>query len=53
MEARVSPWIWLSLPAGLLLLCAWVRWERRYKGRGCPWWTWNCSAPRASAPGAC
>ena len=34
VEARVSPWIWLSLPAGLLLLWAWVRWERRYKTAG-------------------
>ncbi len=34
MEARAAAATWLLLPAGLLLILAWVRWERRYAARG-------------------
>lgn len=29
-----SPWYWTSLPVGLLLGWAWVRWERHYRDTG-------------------
>ncbi|MCW4458031.1 MFS transporter [Microbacterium sp. MPKO10] len=34
VETEVSPFIWLLLPVGLLLIAAWVAWERRYARLG-------------------
>ncbi|ATG56094.1 MFS transporter [Brachybacterium ginsengisoli] len=34
LERGVSVLVWLSFPAGLLVLGLWWAWERRYKGRG-------------------
>ena len=34
MLASDEPWSWLLLPVGLLLVWAWVRWERRYQRTG-------------------
>lgn len=34
VESQWGPWIWLSLPAGVLLVYGWVRWEKRYKRAG-------------------
>ncbi|WP_050526094.1 MFS transporter [Pseudorhodobacter aquimaris] len=34
MEGRGGALIWLLLPAGLVLVWLWVRWERRYAGLG-------------------
>lgn len=34
VESNAPPTVWLSAPAGLGLLFAWVWWERRYAARG-------------------
>lgn len=34
MEYQASPWIWMLLPAGLLLTAIWVLWERHYLRSG-------------------
>lgn len=34
VESGASGLAWLVLPAGLLLLVAWLAWERRYRARG-------------------
>lgn len=34
VETHPSAWMWLLLPAGLLLFYLWARWERWYTGRG-------------------
>src|SRR5699024_2901361 len=34
VEAGASPWLWLCLPAGLVLVWVWVRWERHYRASG-------------------
>lgn len=34
VEGGAGAWIWWSLVAGVVLLVAWVLWERRYKARG-------------------
>ena len=34
MESRTSASTWLLLPLGLVLVLAWVKWERRYAARG-------------------
>lgn len=34
MEARSSAQTWLFLPAGVVLVYLWARWERRFKQRG-------------------
>lgn len=34
MESRTSASTWLLLPVGIVLVVAWVKWERRYAARG-------------------
>lgn len=34
MEASAGAWIWLTEPAGIAVVAAWVVWERRYRARG-------------------
>lgn len=34
VEGRASAWIWLSVPAGLLLVLVWLWWEERQKRLG-------------------
>ena len=34
LERGVSVLVWMSVPAGLLVLGVWWQWERRYKSRG-------------------
>lgn len=34
MESRTSAGTWLLLPVGIVLVLAWVKWERRYAARG-------------------
>lgn len=34
VEGGTSSWFWLSLPVGLVLAWAWVRWERHYRAIG-------------------
>ena len=34
MESRTSAGTWLLLPVGIVLVVAWVKWERRYAARG-------------------
>lgn len=34
VEGRASAWIWLSIPVGVGLVLAWLRWERRQKRLG-------------------
>lgn len=34
VESRGAAWMWLLLPAGLVLMLLWVLWERAYKRRG-------------------
>lgn len=33
-ESKTQTWTWVLLPVGAVLGWAWVRWERRYRGRG-------------------
>lgn len=34
VEGGASAWFWLSLPVGIVLGWAWVRWERHYRATG-------------------
>ncbi len=34
VEGGTSAWFWLSLPVGVVLAWAWVRWERHYRATG-------------------
>lgn len=34
VEGGSSPWFWLTLPIGLALAWAWVRWERHHRATG-------------------
>lgn len=34
VEGGASPWLWLTLPVGILLAWTWVRWERHYRASG-------------------
>lgn len=36
VEFHAAAWVWAWLPAGLLLVWAWVAWERRYARKGHP-----------------
>src|SRR5690625_6174412 len=36
LERDVNTLVWMSFPAGLLVLGAWWAWERRYKRKGRP-----------------
>src|SRR5699024_2623558 len=36
VEGGSSPWFWLTLPLGIVLVWVWVRWERHYRGTGRP-----------------
>ena len=34
VEGGTSPWFWLTLPLGIVLVWVWVRWERHYRSTG-------------------
>lgn len=34
VEGGASPWFWLLLPVGIVLVWVWVRWERHYRATG-------------------
>lgn len=34
VEGRSAAWVWLAIPAGIIMLAAWIRWEKRQKRVG-------------------